>query len=167
MRASTRKLTGLTAGLVLIVPLASCTATAPADAGQENTPSTTPRAVAQATVPSTAATGEVLPGRTHVCTTDARYDAYKVDGGEWQWSMTGSRMDAGPGDHATCTANDDLTEYVVAPGDTFTGIGERFCIDYVQLAMINRRDSFELSTGETIRLFPDGPAADYFSDPDA
>lgn len=46
----------------------------------------------------------------------------------------------------------------------FRGIGARFCIDDVHLAVINHRDSVELYADETILLFPDGPAADYFAD---
>lgn len=154
-------------GLILIAPLASCVATVPGDATPGTTPSAAPGAISQTRAPgSTFATEMLPPSVTHACTSPERYDAYKVDAGEWQWSITGVRVDTGTAEHATGTANDDLTEYVVGSGDTFTGIGDRFCIDSIHLAMINHRDSVELYTGETIRLFPDGPAADYFSDPD-
>lgn len=165
MRTAFRNLIGAAVGLVLIAPLVSCVGTSPTDAPEDLTSPTRPSAVADAGSRGPVATGGALPLLDRLgCTAPMRFGASKVDGGEWQWAITGSHVDAGAKEHATGTANDDLTEYVVAPGDTFTGIGERFCIDNIHLAMINRRDSGELYAGETIRLFPDGAAADYFAD---
>lgn len=100
------------------------------------------------------------------CATVTRYDTYKVDGGDWTWSITGDRMDTGVDDQATGTPSEDLTTYVVASGDSIAGIGARFCVDSVHLALINHRDSGDIYAGETIRLYPTGPAADYAIDPD-
>lgn len=165
MRTGFRNLIGAAVGLVLIAPLVSCVGTSPTDAPEDLTSPTRPSAVADAGSRGPVATRGALPLLDpRVCNAPMRYDAFKVDGGEWSWSITGTRVDTGANEYATGAANDDLTEYVVASGDTFRGIGARFCIDDVHLAVINHRDSVELYADETILLFPDGPAADYFAD---
>lgn len=151
-------------GLLFMAPLVACappdqTVAAPTGSSSVQLPT-------QTTVPKPTETAAALTSiRPQSCTSLSRYDAYKVDGGEWEWSITGARVDTGSTSHSSGAANDELTKYVVASGDTFTGIGDRFCIDYVHLAMINHRQSSELVAGETILLYPEGPAVDYVSDP--
>lgn len=100
------------------------------------------------------------------CRTPARYDTYQLDeNSARKWAISGSPIDAGAMGAAGGDASADLTTYTVAAGDSFVGIGARFCVDSVHLMLINGRGSNEIYAGETIRLYPNGDPDEYFEDP--
>lgn len=52
-------------------------------------------------------------------------------------------------------ADGQVETYTIQPGDTMVGIGERFCIDYVTVAVYNDiYPTWEISAGEQITLRP-------------
>lgn len=58
------------------------------------------------------------------------------------------------------TEDGKIETYTVAPGDSLIGIGERFCIDYVTVAVYNHRfpPDPSIQPGETLILRPDPTA---------
>lgn len=163
-----RRMISVGIALLVVAPLVACAPTDQTVTAPTSSSSSVQLHPSPTTVPKATETAVTLsPIRPPSCAARARYDAYKVEGGEWEWSITGVRVDTGSTNRSSGTANAELPAYVVASGDTFTGIGDRFCIDSVHLAMINHRQSGELVAGETILLYPEGPAVDYVPDPDA
>lgn len=67
--------------------------------------------------------------------------------------------DQGPSEYASgavgLDADGHIETYIVQPGDTMVGIGERFCIDYVTVAIYNDiYPAWEISPGDLIVLHP-------------
>jgi LysM repeat protein len=77
--------------------------------------------------------------------------------------LLGEIADAGPTGAAQGTASlnadGQVITYTVAEGDTFFGIGERFCIDWHSVSTYNHTLDWEIQPGQTLTLRPDPDAA--------
>lgn len=162
------------AGLGMVIGLAGCTVV-PTVREAASTPAATAAGSSLTPEPSaTGGTGASKPtneptsagASLHECRTPARYDSYQLDeNSARKWAISGVPIDAGVMRAAGGDASSDLTRYTVAAGDSFVGIGARFCVDSVHLMLINGRSSNEIFAGETIRLYPSGDPDEYLEDP--
>lgn len=71
----------------------------------------------------------------------------------------GEIFDTGPRDLAvgepTLNAEGQIVSYTIQPGDTFTAIAGRFCMDYQSLAAYNHTNGSYIEAGATLVLRPD------------
>lgn len=75
--------------------------------------------------------------------------------------LRGELVDLGASAHASGTVGHNvegqIQTYTVAAGDSLTGIGERFCVDYVTVAVYNHRfpPNPTIQPGDVLTMRPD------------
>lgn len=162
---------GLTA-LVAVPAVLNATDTAPSAPVTAPTPISTPtnlRSPAVNETPTNSAASDASEDLTGCAGDLARYGITKpTSDADWQWKVTGAPRDlGGPARGASGTPNVALTRYTVEEGDTYSDIAARFCIDEIELQVINGAwgsDDF-IKPGDVITLVPVGDAADFVSEP--
>lgn len=93
----------------------------------------------------------------------ARVNLYRLEGdpeGETRVEMSGTPRDTRPGKYASGTVevvDGQPIRYTVDAGDTWRGIGDRFCTDSVMLSMYNERAGLvgdPLHPGDVVEITP-------------
>jgi hypothetical protein len=105
--------------------------------------------------------------RTHQdCDAIARIELSEPDGGRIAVSLTGQIVDSGEGEYAEGpveSVDGVPTYYTVQPGDTYRGIGDRFCVDSITVQAFNDGGGPEsvLQPGDRVQLRPTSGSIEY------
>jgi LysM repeat protein len=104
------------------------------------------------------------------CTTNAFINIGSTDGYPAYGKLLGELVDMGEAELAsgpvTLDADGEISSYEVQPGDSLIAIGERFCVDYVTVGMLNHvRGNEQIAPGDVLYLRPDPtlPFVDIYS----
>lgn len=104
------------------------------------------------------------------CTTNALINIGSTDGETMHAKLLGELVDMGESELAggpvTFDADGEIFSYEVQAGDSLIAIGERFCVDYVTVGMLNHvRGNEQIAPGDVLYLRPDPtlPFVDIYS----
>lgn len=93
------------------------------------------------------------------CTTNSMINVMAEDGGAPHAKLLGELVEMGPMELASgepvLDADGEIVAYPVMPGDSLIAIGQRFCIDYVTIALYNHVANMTVHPGDVLILRPD------------
>lgn len=93
------------------------------------------------------------------CTTNSMINIMAEDGGAPHAKLLGELVEMGSMELASgepvLDADGEIVAYPVMPGDSLIAIGQRFCIDYVTIALYNHVANMTVHPGDVLILRPD------------